>query len=274
MKSVFPYLILIVFLAVFAAAIIRSFCRVQGRFLQKESLAAGGIKMKDKAEGKKVLITGATGMVGGLVLELCLKSREVSHVTSLVRRASGIQHDKLKEVIIDDFLILDENASYFQSVDIVYYCLGVYTGAVDRDQFRRITVDYPETLARILSKKNPGISFCLLSGAGADRGERSRFMFAKDKGTIENRLSNMGFKSFHAFRPAYIYPVTPRNEPNFSYKLTRLLYPLLKLFGANFSIKSTELAAAVFHVGINGCDLEILENKDILNVTVKEGEKS
>lgn len=227
--------------------------------------------MKNRVEGKKVILTGATGMVGSLVLKQCLEGREVSHVTSLARRTSGVKHDKLGEVIMDDFLNLDENASYFQSVDIVFYCLGVYTGAADREQFRRITVEYPETLAKILFKNSPDISFCLLSGSGADRSERSRLPFAKDKGVIENRLAKMGFKSFHAFRPAYIYPVTPRNEPNISYKLSRFLYPLLKRLGANVSIKSTELAAAMFNVGINGCDLEILENKDILNLTVKEG---
>lgn len=216
--------------------------------------------------GKKVLITGATGMVGSLVLDLCLKSHEISSLTSLLRQASGIKHEKLNEVMIDDFLNLDENAPYFESIDIVYYCLGVYTGAVDRKQFREITVDYPETLARVLYKKNPDIRFCLLSGAGADRSERSRLMFAKDKGVIENRLSEIGFKSFHTFRPGYIYPVTPRKEPNFSYKISRFLYPLLKLLGSGFSIKSTELASAIFNVGINGCDLEILENKDILEM--------
>lgn len=214
----------------------------------------------------KVIITGATGMIGSLVLELCLKSEEVSNVTSLLRRASGIKHVKLNEVVIDDFLNLDESASYFESIDIVFYCLGVYTGAVDRDQFRKITVDYPETLARVLYEKNPDIRFCLLSGKGADRSERSRLMFARDKGAIENRLSEIGFKSFHAFRPSYIYPVTPRKEPNFSYKGSRFLYPLLKLLGSGFSIKSTELASAIFNVGLNGCDLEILENKDILKM--------
>jgi nucleoside-diphosphate-sugar epimerase len=213
---------------------------------------------------KHVMITGATGMVGSLVLECCLKSQEVSSVTSLGRRTSGIKHKKLHEVVIHDFLNLDETASYFESVDIVYYCLGVYTGAFDREQFRRITVDYPEALAKVLYKKNPDIQFCLLSGAGADRSERSRMMFAKDKGAIENRLSNMGFQSFHAFRPGYIYPVISRNEPNLSYKISRFLYPLLKLLGPRFSITSTELATAIFHVGIHGCDLEILENKDIL----------
>jgi nucleoside-diphosphate-sugar epimerase len=213
---------------------------------------------------KKVIITGATGMIGSLVLQYCLRSPEVSQVTSLVRRPSGSKHEKLNEVIIHDFMKLDEHAAYFESVDIVYYCLGVYTGAVDRDQFWKITVDYPETLAKVLHQKSPDLRFCLLSGQGADRTERSKMMFAKDKGAIENRLSKIGFKSFHAFRPSYIYPVTPRKEPNLSYKVTRFLYPVIKLLGNRLSIKSTELAASMFNVGINGCDLEILENKDIL----------
>ncbi|MFC1524282.1 NAD-dependent epimerase/dehydratase family protein [Thermodesulfobacteriota bacterium] len=215
---------------------------------------------------KNVLVTGATGMIGGLVLEHCLESPEIAKVTSLVRRSTGIKHDKLDEVIIEDFLDLEENVQYFESVDVVYYCLGVYTGSVDRELFRKITVDFPETLAKVLVKKNPGLRFCLLSGAGADRTEKSRMMFAEDKGTIESRLSKMGFASFHAFRPAYIYPVTPREEPNFSYKLWRFLYPLVKLFGDNTSIKSTELASAIFKVGIEGCDQEILENRKILEL--------
>ena len=211
-----------------------------------------------------ILITGATGMVGSLILNHCLDSDRVSQVTSLVRRSSGIQHNKLDELIVNDFLALDENLPCFESVDVIYYCMGVYTGAVDREQFRKITVDCPETLAKIVVKKNPNARFCLLSGAGADRTEKSRFMFAKDKGTIENRLAEMGFRSFHSFRPGYIYPVTPRQEPNFTYKLSRALFPLIKLLGSNASIKSTELATAIFNAGINGCDLEILENKNIL----------
>jgi uncharacterized protein YbjT (DUF2867 family) len=213
--------------------------------------------------GKNVLITGSTGMIGGLVLEQCLQSQEVARVSSLVRRTSGIQHEKLNEVIIEDFLALDDNAPYFESVDVVYYCLGVYTGAVDRDLFREITVDYPDALAKVLYKKNPYLTFCLLSGAGADRNEKSRMMFAMDKGIIENRLSKMRFKAFHAFRPGYIYPVNPRKEPNLGYRIWRILYPVMKLFGDNASIKSTELASAMFKIGMHGCDLEILENRDI-----------
>lgn len=214
--------------------------------------------------GKKVLITGSTGMIGSLVLKLCLDNEAVSSVTSLVRRPSGLQHNKLMEVIIDDFRHLDEDASYLKSIDVVFYCLGVYTGAVDRETFRTITVDYPAILASVLRMNNQNLRFCLLSGAGADRSERSRFMFAEDKGAIENILSNMGFAAFHTFRPGYIYPVTPRREPNFSYRLMRSLYPVFRIFGPNASIKSTELANAIVEVGLNGSEKEILENRDIL----------
>lgn len=219
--------------------------------------------------GKKVLITGATGMIGGLVLDHCLQSQDISKVISLVRRATGKTHPKLQEVIIEDFLNLDEDADYLESIDVVYYCLGVYTGAVNRELFREITVDYPDALANVLIKNNPTLSFCLLSGAGADRAEKSRMMFAKDKGIIENLLSSKGFRAFHAFRPGYIYPVTPRSEPNISYRLMRALYPVIKLFGKNASIRSSDLACLMFRVGLEGCVLEILENIDIQKVLLE-----
>lgn len=213
---------------------------------------------------KKVILTGATGMIGSLILEHCLRSEEISRVVSLVRRPTAVTHDKLQEIIIEDFMQLDRYSEDFTATDIVYYCQGVYTGAADRELFRRITIDYPEMLAKVLITTNPHLTFCLLSGAGADRKEKSRMMFAMDKGIIENRLSTMGFGSFHAFRPGYIYPVTQRHEPNLSYAIMRRLYPVIRLLGNNASIKSTDLAEAMFVAGRDGCDLEILENRDIL----------
>ncbi len=205
-------------------------------------------------------------MIGSLVLQHCLNSPEIGTVVSLTRRSGNISHDKLEEVLISDFLELDETATYFHGIDIVYYCIGVYTGAVDRETFRKITVDYPQTLASLLKNKGSELRFCLLSGAGADRTEKSKMIFARDKGIIENHLAAMGFQGFHSFRPGYIYPVTARDEPNISYKIFRYLYPIIKLFGSNASIKSTELAEAMFKVGVRGSDLEILENRDILAV--------
>lgn len=214
----------------------------------------------------KVLITGATGMIGGLVLQHCLESKDVSEVISLLRRPSGIRHDRLEEIVITDFLNLDASAKHFRDLDIVFYCQGVYTGNADRETFRQITVEYPDALANIVANTSPKARFCLLSGAGADRTEKSRTAFAKDKGTIENRLAAKGLAAFHSFRPGYIYPVAPRQEPGFGYRVMRWMYPLIRLFGEGASIPSTELAEAMFKVGITGHRLEILENRDIAQI--------
>jgi nucleoside-diphosphate-sugar epimerase len=212
---------------------------------------------------KKILITGSTGMIGGIILKLCLKSNEVAEVIALVRKPTGQSHDKYKEVIVSDFLNYDAYATTFMEVDIVFYCLGVYTGAVPADAFRIINFDYPYNLAKALHARAPNASFCLLSGQGADRSEKSKMQFARDKGAIENALSALQFKSFYTFRPGYIYPTTKRKEPNFFYKLSRCLYPILKLLGSNLSITDQQLAQTMYQVGMNGYKQEILENKDM-----------
>jgi uncharacterized protein YbjT (DUF2867 family) len=212
---------------------------------------------------KKVVITGSTGMVGSIVLQLCLDSNEVSEIISLVRKPTKIQHQKYREVVIPDFLNYQDQAALFNDVHIVYYCLGAYTGSVPADEFRVINYDYPLNLAKAIHEKSPNATFCLLSGQGADRTEKSTMQFARDKGAIENALSALHFKAFYSFRPGYIYPTKKRKEPNFFYTLSRLLYPVLKLMGNNLSITDYQLAKTMFTVGINGYSKEVLENKDM-----------
>jgi uncharacterized protein YbjT (DUF2867 family) len=212
---------------------------------------------------KKVLITGSTGMIGGILLNLCLNSEEVNEIIALVRKPTAISHPKYSEIIVDDFLNYESQAHLFNDIDIVFYCLGVYTGAVPADEFRRINVDYPFNLAKAINVKSPNAVFCLLSGQGADRSEKSTMQFARDKGAIENALSALNFKAFYTFRPGYIYPTIKRKEPNFFYVLSRYVYPILKLLGNNISITDQQLANTMFEVGLNGYPTEILENKDM-----------
>jgi len=149
-----------------------------------------------------------------------------------------------------------------QGVDAAFFCIGVYTGALSDDMFKVITVDYAVAFAKTLSDQSPQSTLSFLSGQGADRKEKSRASFAKYKGMAENQISALDL-TFHAFRPGYIYPVTPRNEPNFAYKAMRVMYPLFRMMGNNVSIKSTELAQAMYQVAMEGAEKEVLENRDI-----------
>lgn len=214
---------------------------------------------------KNVLITGTTGMVGGIVLQHCLQSSEINKITSFVRKPSGITHNKLQEIVISDFMDYSGIEKTFENIDIVYFCIGVYTGAVSDDIFKEITVDYTKSFVDVLKKKSPNAMFCFLSGAGADSTEKSRVSFAKYKGMAENYLLR-SLKNVYLFRPGYIYPVEKRKEPNFAYRVSRFLYPVIKLFGKNMSIKSTELGQAIFKTGLNKKGQTILENEQILQI--------
>ncbi len=215
---------------------------------------------------KNVILTGATGMIGSIVLQHCLDSNEIAKVTSIVRRQSGLQHPKLIEIIHSDFLDFSKIKNHFKNQDIAYFCLGVYTGAVPDAKFKEITFEYTKVFADLLKQCSPNVSFLFLSGAGADLTEKSRVSFARYKGMAENHLLSVNFKQLNIFRPGYIYPVNKRKEPNFAYRVFRLLYPFLKnIAGKNSSITSVELGKAMFESGFRMPEKVLLENKDILD---------
>ncbi|MEO1513444.1 MAG: hypothetical protein AAFV95_00480 [Bacteroidota bacterium] len=212
----------------------------------------------------KAIIAGSTGMIGNLVLQNCIDSDDIAEVITLVRKPTGSKlHEKVTEVVPSNFGDYSKESALFQNVDMAFFCIGVYTGQVKDDLFKVITVDYAVEFAKALASNSPKAHLCLLSGSGADRTEKSSTSFARYKGMAENQISALGLQ-FHTFRPGYIYPVTPRQEPSWVYRLSRALYPLIRLMGDNMSIKSTELADAMFKVGLQGTDQEILENRDIL----------
>jgi uncharacterized protein YbjT (DUF2867 family) len=213
---------------------------------------------------KNVIITGATGMIGGIVVRHCLASDDVGKVTSLVRKSSGVNHPKLIELVCRDFSTYRGLEECFTGQDVAFFCLGAYTGQVPDAEFRRITVDYVQGFAALLQRNSPQATFCLLSGAGADRKEKSRVSFARYKGMAENDLLSRNFKELYLFRPGYIYPVKPRQEPNLSYRVYRWFYPLIRLLGKNTSITSAELGKAIFTAGMTGAPQQTLENRDIL----------
>lgn len=218
---------------------------------------------------RRVVITGATGMVGGSALRLCLDSPEISHVTAVGRRTVGLAHPRLRDVEHADFSDCRPLDGALTDCDVALFCLGAYTGAEPDSEFRRITVDYTIGFAEAVRRRSPKAAFCFLSGSGADQSEKSRMSFARYKGAAEKALQAQGFERLHIFRPAYIYPVAPRREPNFSYRVARLLYPVMRLLSANATIRSDDLAFAMVHAGLHGTAdhaSPILENRDIRNL--------
>jgi uncharacterized protein YbjT (DUF2867 family) len=215
---------------------------------------------------KRVILVGATGMVGGCILRICLKRSDVDSVTVVGRRPTGITHPKMSEIIHNDFADYSDIVDAFRGQDLALYCIGVYSGTVPDDEFRRITVDYTVAFAETLHRNSPDAIFCFLSGQGADQTEKSRFAFARCKGIAEKALANIGFRRLRIFSPGYIYPVTPRKEPNVTYRLTRALYPVLRRLYPNIGVSSEELAKVMVRAGLDDNSpkgIRILENKDI-----------
>jgi uncharacterized protein YbjT (DUF2867 family) len=217
-------------------------------------------------EQKRLVLVGATGMVGGYALRYALEHPAVERVTSITRRRIGISHPKLDEVLHQDFCDCSALAQTLTGQDAVVFCLGTYTGTVSDAEMRTITVDYTVEFARVLRLGSPNASFSFLSGSGADPTGRSRMAFARYKGEAEKSLMASEFPWLYIFRPAYIYPVEPRKEPAFSYRLLRKIYPIFRVLFPNQVIRADDLAKAMVNVAIGRTgapECVVLENRDI-----------
>jgi uncharacterized protein YbjT (DUF2867 family) len=215
---------------------------------------------------KRLVIVGATGMVGGYAVRSALNNLAVKSVTSIGRKRLGITHPKLKEVLHQNFADCSPLADVLSAQDAVVYCLGTYTGSISDEQLRVITTDYTIEFARVFRGSSPNAGFSFLSGNGADPSGRSRLAFARYKGQAENALLATGFPRVYIFRPAYIYPVEPRREPNFSYRLLRAIYPVFRVLVPNQVIRADDLGRAMVDVAISETRESrnmVLENRDI-----------
>jgi uncharacterized protein YbjT (DUF2867 family) len=158
------------------------------------------------ADQERLVIVGATGMVGGYAIRYALDHPAVGTVTAVGRKRIGISHPKLQEVLHQDFADDSALAEALSDKDAVVFCLGTYTGAVTDAELRKTTVDYTAEFARVLRNSSPGVTFSFLSGNGADPTGRSRIPFARYKGEAENALLAAGFPYVYIFRPGTSIP--------------------------------------------------------------------
>jgi uncharacterized protein YbjT (DUF2867 family) len=215
---------------------------------------------------KHIVVVGATGMVGGYALRYALEDSAVGTVTSIGRRTLGVSHPKLHEVLHRDFADCSSLAPALAGQDAAVYCLGTYTGAVPDAELHRTTVDYPIEFARVLRANSPAATFAFLSGSGADPTGTSRLPFARYKGEAEKALLAVGCPHVYFFRPAYIFPVEPRKEPNVGYRLLRVIYPAFRVVFPNQAIRADDLARVMVNVAVRGPGERrdpVFENRDI-----------
>ena len=215
---------------------------------------------------KRVVIVGATGMVGGYALHDLLEDPAVEQVTAIGRKKVGISHPKLSEVLHQDFADCSALAETLSGHDAAVFCLGTYTGVVPDAELRKITVDYTIEFARVLRGSSPDVAFSFLSGNGADPTGKSRIPYARYKGEAEKALLAAGFPRVYIFRPAYIYPVEPRKEPNLGYRILRVIYPAFRVLFPDQVIRADEMARVMVDAVVRGTPRRpgpVFENRDI-----------
>lgn len=220
---------------------------------------------------KKVIITGATGMVGKGVLLECLDHDSISEVLVIGRNPLGMKHPKLKELIHSDFTNFTEVKDKLLGYDACFYCLGISAAGLKDEQYKRITYDFTLVLAKTLFENNPQMTFNYVSGEGTDTSEKGRMMWARVKGKTENDLLNLGFKQAFMFRPGAIIPLrgikSKTKSYQFMYDYFLWLVKIIKLIAPNSVVSTTQIGLAMINSMLNGYPDKILRPKDILKLS-------
>jgi len=222
---------------------------------------------------KKVIITGATGMIGKGVLLESLDHKDISEVLVIGRSSIEIDHPKLKEIIHSDFSDFSSIQNELLDYDACYFCLGISAAGLAEEQYKKITYGYTMALAKILFENNPESTFIYVSGEGTDSSEKGRMMWARIKGKTENDLLNLGFKQAYMFRPGAIIPLrgikSRTKSYQFMYDYFMWLVKGIKAIAPNSVVNTTQLGLAMINALLKGYEKKVLRPKDIIILSKK-----
>lgn len=211
----------------------------------------------------KIIITGATGMVGEGVLLECLQNSAVSEVLIVNRKHVDISHPKLKELLAPDFLKIETFAENLKGYDACFFCAGVSSVGMNEDDYTRITYDTTLHFAKVLADLNPEMVFTFVTGASSDSTEQGKVMWARVKGKTENDLMKLRFRGQYNFRPGFMEPVKGQKNVKWFFKPVIAIYPI---FFPKQSLTLNEVGQAMINLVSKPYPKQVLEIADIREV--------
>lgn len=215
----------------------------------------------------KVVIFGATGMVGMGTLIECLEDPRVESVLVVGRRPVGMHHAKLEEIIHDDFFHYEPIQRRLAGQDACFFCLGVSSAGMAAEQSYRLTYDLTLAAARTMVQVSPEMTFCYVSGEGTDSSEKGRLRWARVKGKTENDLLRLPFKAAYMLRPGFIQPLKGVKSKTALYQSVYVvlgwLYPVLHALLPRYTTTTVALGRTMIVLAASGDAKHVLTTADI-----------
>jgi uncharacterized protein YbjT (DUF2867 family) len=244
---------------------------------KSQAQAPSNSRVSVAEEGLRVIIFGASGMVGQGVLRECLLDPGVTGVLVVGRSPIGKQDQKLQEILVKDPFNLEPIEGQLRGYDACFFCLGVSSAGMSESDYSHVTYDLTMSVAGSLAKLSPSMTFIYVSGMGTDSTEEGRSMWARVKGKTENALLRLPFKAAYMFRPGVIQPMHGIKSKTKLYRIPYLLLgPLIPFLTATFPkyVTTTEkVGRAMINVAKHGWPTKVLESKDI-NAAATSGDQS
>ncbi len=194
---------------------------------------------------------------------MALEHSDVESVLVIGRKSCKVKHDKLKELIHNDFYDYSSIEKELTGYNACFFCLGVSSVGMSEKDYTRMTHDLTMEAAKTLSRLNPDMTFCYVSGAGTDSTEKGRVMWARVKGRVENRLRELPFRSVYLFRPGFIKPIKGLRHAHTISEVVGMMYPLFKVISPKYVCTLEDVGLAMIQAAKAGPSKQIIENKDI-----------